>query len=705
MESTCLIDILAAEPEEKDAPFRFSTTSLSPEPAQNVNFTPGSASNSVRKMLSKNPNGSYVLRGGGSARPRNRYHSPGFGPPQRMTTPIRINPEKPPADGKRRRIGYDPDLRSASSNATTNGTPTTKSSPATNGTPTPAGPTSPSPITGPSAAHAVPRAGAPPPSTPIRHRSVLPTTPVNPSPLRQAWGQSDSPPSRSSPPSAGKQTQSAAYLSQLIKDISPKKNLDIQNPYQAANVLPPRPATKKPQQRRRTQPVKAEAKPPTEQPKSKSPHAAEPAITSIDVIAATMPTVGSYIFRWCPVFTFSLQGSKRARPSPDDRPILNGNLAVSPSKGSSTLTTGPSIPRGVGRSGGKIGPILNGAISKSTVVIHEISDDDDDESPQKKQKTKNTPMPATNGHSRPKRPSVEIEDVPDVAMSSKPQTYTLPSEVIEPGEGSKSTARGVSPTSTSAPLAPFRVAPGSGQDRFRKFAPARPSSLRNQVSVDKEDAPEPMAPPPAPKLSFAPAPKLSAPPAAAAAKPVVQQNKPAVATTPKDAKAIVLAKSVRELPTFTLTITATRLEISQLAKDKAKALPQATLPPYDLKALSSPGAGPSSLTSKAPTTSSASKSFNWAAAGIAKPTPRPEGSWTCSTCMCANDAKTTEKCAICEAPRPGAAKALAVEFDWSAAGIAKPKAKEGSWMCSTCMCSNGADVIEKCTVCETARPR
>lgn len=247
-------------------------------------------------MLSKNPNGSYVLRGGGSARPRNRYHSPGFGPPQRTTTPIRITPEKPPADGKRRRIGYDPDLRPASSSATTNGTP------ATNGTPSPvAGRSSPSPVTGPAAVQAFPRAGAPPPSTPIRRRSILPTTPVNPSPLRQAWGQSDSPPSQSSPPSAGKQTQSAAYLSQLIKDISPKKNPDIQNPYQAANILPPRPAAKKPQQRRRTETAKTAPKPSTftEKPKSKSPPAAEPAITPIDAIAATMPTVSSYVSRDC----------------------------------------------------------------------------------------------------------------------------------------------------------------------------------------------------------------------------------------------------------------------------------------------------------------------------------------------------------------------------------------------------------------------
>ena len=280
---------LVAEPEEKDVPFRFSTTSLSPEPAQAINFTPGSASNGGRKMLTKNPNGSYVLRGGGSARPRNRYHSPGFGPSQRTTTPIRITPEKPSADGKRRRIGYDPDLRPASSSATLNGTPNT------NGTPSPvAGPSSPSPNTSPTI-QAVPRAGAPPPTTPIRRRSILPTTPVNPSPLRQAWGQPDSPPSQSSPPSAGKQTQSAAYLSQLIKDISPKKNPDIQNPYQASSVLP-RPATKKPPQRRRTEPAKTAPKPAPEKSKSKSPPTVEPTISSVDAIVATMPTVSRFVY-------------------------------------------------------------------------------------------------------------------------------------------------------------------------------------------------------------------------------------------------------------------------------------------------------------------------------------------------------------------------------------------------------------------------
>ena len=346
---------------------------------------------------------------------------------------------------------------------------------------------------------------------------------------------------------------------------------------------------------------------------------------------------------------------------------------------------------------------MNGATSKPAVEVHEISDDED-ESPQKKQKTK-APTPTMNGHSRPKRLSVEIEEVPDVDTPGKPPSYTLPAEIIEPDEGSKAATRGPSPTSTMAPPAPFRIGvPGSGQDRFRKFAPARPSSLRNQVSVDKDDAPEPMAPPPAPRPAFA-IPKLSARPVPIA-KPAVQQSKVVTAAAPKDAKAIVLAKSVGELPTFTLTVIATRLDVSQLAKHKARSLPQAKLPTYDLKALSSPGAGPSSSANKAPAAAaSASKGFNWAAAGMAKPTPKPEGSWACSICMCTNDAKATEKCAVCEAPRPGAPKAPTTGFNWGAAGMAKPKAKEGAWTCSLCMCSNGAEVTEKCKVCEAPRPR
>ncbi|KAH9839894.1 uncharacterized protein C8Q71DRAFT_855201 [Rhodofomes roseus] len=664
-----------AEPEDKLEPFRFSTSPLSPEPAQ-ATFTPGSASNGNRKMLTKNPNGPYLMRGGGSARPRNRYQSPGFGPPQRTTPPIRITPEKPPADGKRRRIGADPDLfapRPVSS-------VTASSSYARNGATSPvAGPSS-TGTRGDSTANGLPKVNRASPTTPVR-RPAKATAPVNPSPLRQAWGQPDSPPSQSSPPSTSKQTSSAAYLSQLIKDISPKTNPDIQNPYQAASMLP-RPPAKKPPPKK---PRGADAAKPAPKPAAAAAAltAAEPALTPVETIEATMPT-----------------GSKRARPVPDIRPIATGE-ATSSSAGAAE----PPTSRRTTRIEAAAGTKTNGFSAKVSVVYEGV-DEEEEGSPQKKQKTTKTPAPPTNGLSRRRPPPVEIVEVLDEDEPSGSQVYTLPSEVIEPDESSKSAARSASlvtaPSSTRV-----RAGSGSSQDRpHDKFKPARPSGLRHQVSMDDEEAPEDNAKP-APVPS---APKPSLPSLVPAAKPIAQKK---AHTPPRDAKAIALAKSANDLPTYSFTIPSTPLDVSRSAKDRVRAMRPAELPVFDLKtALSSPGAGPSTSAGsragdvgKSTGGSSSSQGFNWEAAGMAKPAPKAEGSWTCSACMCTNDAKATEKCAICEAPHPSAPKAQPVGFNWDAAKLVKPKAKEGSWTCSMCLCSNGPDVEEKCSVCEAPRPR
>ncbi|KAJ3863539.1 hypothetical protein EV359DRAFT_13857, partial [Lentinula novae-zelandiae] len=74
-----------------------------------------------------------------------------------------------------------------------------------------------------------------------------PTTPVVPSPLRQAWGQSskvegaDDVLSHSLPksisPKSTHPTQTATYMSTLIKEVTPVRNLDVRNPYQAASPV------------------------------------------------------------------------------------------------------------------------------------------------------------------------------------------------------------------------------------------------------------------------------------------------------------------------------------------------------------------------------------------------------------------------------------------------------------------------------------
>ncbi|KAJ3535271.1 hypothetical protein NM688_g7003 [Phlebia brevispora] len=106
---------------------------------------------------------------------------------------------------------------------------------------------------------------------------------------------------------------------------------------------------------------------------------------------------------------------------------------------------------------------------------------------------------------------------------------------------------------------------------------------------------------------------------------------------------------------------------------------------------------------KAPAAStSSSGGFNWAAAGM-KPPEKKADEWKCSDCMCSNPASATEKCTVCEAPRPGAIKATppVSGFDWAAAGMKKPQNDNG-WTCSVCMVNNKADA-KKCIACESDR--
>ncbi|KAL5531729.1 hypothetical protein ACEPAG_4606 [Sanghuangporus baumii] len=137
----------------------------------------------------------------------------------------------------------------------------------------------------------------------------------------------------------------------------------------------------------------------------------------------------------------------------------------------------------------------------------------------------------------------------------------------------------------------------------------------------------------------------------------------------------------------------------------------------------------SSISTNSPTV----KTFDFAAAGLTPKAPVADGQWTCSTCMLQNPATAIEKCIVCDSPRPGAEKTEKVEkpkkpyvngsahssknlsngvasatvksFDYTAAGLA-PKAPStcSSWHCSTCMLQNPATALEKCKVCDSARP-
>ncbi len=93
-----------------------------------------------------------------------------------------------------------------------------------------------------------------------------------------------------------------------------------------------------------------------------------------------------------------------------------------------------------------------------------------------------------------------------------------------------------------------------------------------------------------------------------------------------------------------------------------------------------------------------------AAAGIATVS---SDVWTCSTCEVQN-ALDKQKCIACEAPRsrssqPVSPKTPVASFDWTAAGMAKPVVPPDVWTCSICEVQNALDK-QKCMACEAPRP-
>ena len=279
--------------DEQPEPFRFSKSPstplrgntptinfMSPSSSEQMVSAAGTAAQGARKTLARNPMGVYRWQGGGSARPRNRYQSPSFGSTSSRST-IKLAPEKPKADSKRRRVGEDATSSSPQRAGATTGTKVNGS----------AAPTMPSSASAPAAlgsqngttVNGRPN-GAPvpaPPSTPrIRTNGIKPTTPAVPSPLRQAWGNSDSPPQPSPTQPASKPTRAASFMTELIKEVTPPKKPDFANPYEAANPMI-KPAPKKQPVRRTRTATKA-----AEQAKKK-----EPELTPQAIIEATVPKV------------------------------------------------------------------------------------------------------------------------------------------------------------------------------------------------------------------------------------------------------------------------------------------------------------------------------------------------------------------------------------------------------------------------------
>ncbi|WWC91702.1 uncharacterized protein L201_006648 [Kwoniella dendrophila CBS 6074] len=96
-----------------------------------------------------------------------------------------------------------------------------------------------------------------------------------------------------------------------------------------------------------------------------------------------------------------------------------------------------------------------------------------------------------------------------------------------------------------------------------------------------------------------------------------------------------------------------------------------------------------------------------------KATPASTGAgkeWECSLCMLKNPASATEKCTICEAPKPASTSMPKPSTQNTFGGFTgfgsgfQPQTSSNQWTCSVCMLKNPDSAKDKCTVCEEPRP-
>ena len=257
-----------------------------------------------KKVLSKNPNGTYRFQGGGSSRPRNRYQSPVFGRPQAQASKIVIAPEKPKGDSKRRRTNLAQPEASTStaqqSAASVNG-----SQPAANGVTADSSSMNLNGSSTPSSSAEHKSSGPATSNSATRARTSgfsKPTAPAVPSPLRQAWGQSDSPPQSSRQAGTNKspvrQTRAASTLTEILKEVTPPKKPEFVNPYEAATPIPLRTNAKKVGARKTRAAAKAAATVHgKEKQAEKLEQKPEQKLTAQEIIQATVPKVRGCVSR------------------------------------------------------------------------------------------------------------------------------------------------------------------------------------------------------------------------------------------------------------------------------------------------------------------------------------------------------------------------------------------------------------------------
>jgi rubrerythrin len=622
--------------EDDREPFRFSSSSPTPPvrgSTPNYNFGVGASSSmptvgeSARKVLTKNPNGVYRWQGGGSAKPKNRYRSPAFGASQSMPAGLKLStPSASPSDSKRRRVGEEASqsisIASHVQTPSRSAAPSPAQIPSTAAVPFPVTPGTPSPnvnrATSPTKAGTNNR-------SPLTARPSIPpkiTAPAHPSPLRQAWGaQSDTSSSPSSSPGPSKPTNAATFMAELIKDVTPPKRPDLSNPYQTASPVKPRAPVARKIAKKRT---RATGKPtlPTE--------TAQDDATPQAAIEATIP-----------------KGSKRQRPPSNlERPV-NGHKS-------------------------------SFSANEDDMDVDEL-DSDRAPSPPKKQK-----KAMVNGNGLPSiaratsADAITVKDIDVDDDSPTPSTPILkPAEIIEP----QSDGLSRQPTVVIPP------APTNGSSFFSSSSTGRTSGgSGSKSSLPKEPS----------KLRFSYKPDVSMSSEGSTSAP--STPKPAFTSLPvQDSKQRAMSAAAEALPVFSFGL-ATPSSSAGAGKRRAESSPAASLPTFDLNA------PPVASTSKL---ASSSSGFNWSAAGMAPP-KSSSSSWTCDQCSLSNDASHMEKCSVCDAPKPGAVAPStngSGGFNWAAAGIAPPKAADdASWTCKVCGLSNAASHTEKCSVCDEPKP-
>jgi hypothetical protein len=387
-------------------------------------------------------------------------------------------------------------------------------------------------------------------------------------------------------------------------------------------------------------------------------------------------------------------------------------------------------------------------------AIEILSDEDDSPQPTKKQKqtevapatvngNRNGPASTVNGRSHEKPtpslsrvPTLDIEEVPESTTANSSQLYIHPAEIVEPPSNplparpptlparppTLPTRPPTLPTRPPTPpedddrtpgiVPPSKFNSGSTQGRggfgvpwsLKSFAPKEPSKLRTSFQPPSSSpVPSPTPTPvPLPDVTMTNTLEPPKPGPAESPKPTttsIFMATPAPAPTPTDPKADALKRDVNTLPSYTFAFAESSTFDLQHAKAKeiARGKSVQELPQVKLTAFAS------SSQSTVASTSQPSGGFNWAAAGMKAPV-KPAGElWTCGTCMLSNPPAATDKCTVCDAPRPGAASAGG--FNWAAAGMKAPVKPAGeSWTCGMCMLSNPATAMEKCIVCDAPRP-